>query len=173
MEVKCRHCGKSQLIDPIVFGNREKADLTCSECGQTFQVINPNLATFRVSTTRRTVSPVSSQVTDDGRVLRLPEWQEISLKVLEGNEKGTVYPVNKPRLTIGRENTDIVVRDRLSSRVHCALEVADGDVRILDLGSTNGTMVNNEYIQTAALTNGSVFKIGAHAFQLVIAPRGK
>lgn len=172
MEVKCRHCGHQQQVDDNLFGNREKVDLTCPECGKSFQIVNPMLATFRASTTRRTVSPVTSQVTDDGRVLRLPEGQEISLRVLEGNEKGTVYPINKPRMTIGRENADIVVKDRLSSRLHCALEVADQDIRLLDLGSTNGTLINNEFIDTATLSNGSIFQVGKHSFQLVIAPRG-
>jgi len=40
-----------------------------------------------------------------------------------------------------------------------------------DLGSTNGTLVNDELIAAATLENGSTFRIGKHVFQLVISPK--
>ena len=173
MDARCHHCGHVQAIQENVFGNHEKVDFTCKGCGRAFQVINPKLANFRAQTTRKKVPAITTDLSVDGRLLRLPEDQEIRLKVLEGNEKGTVYPVIKPRLTIGRANADVTIQDKLSSRVHCSLEISGQEVLLRDLESTNGTFVDDQPIQTVALSNGSVFRIGGHAFELVITPKGK
>jgi pSer/pThr/pTyr-binding forkhead associated (FHA) protein len=172
VEIRCHHCGHAfQVTGDIFVVNRERADIICPACKGSVQVVNPKLATFRAGTTNKKVSSITSAVTDDGRLLHLPEDEEISLKVLEGQEKGTVYPVAKPRITIGRGNADITVSDRVVSRVHCALEISDEGVLLRDLESTNGTLVDDRPIQTAPLSHGSTFRIGSHLFQLVITPK--
>ena len=171
MEVHCQHCGEVQAVGDKIFGNHEKVDLVCSKCSKTFQVINPKLATFRPEATRKKVPIITTGVSIDGLALSLPDNQEITLRALEGEEKGTVYPVHKPRITIGRANADVIVDDMLSSRVHCSLEVMDQSVVLRDLNSTNGTYVNDQPIQAVTLSNGSIFRIGGHSFQLVITPK--
>lgn len=171
MEARCHHCGQTQTIADSIFGKHERVDLVCAGCGKGFKAINPKLATFHAETTRKTVPTISSEVSVDGNLLSLPENENISLKVLEGNEKGTLYPVTKPRVTIGRTNSDIIIDDRLSSRVHCSLEVSGHAVLLRDLESTNGTFVADRPIKTAALVDGSIFRIGEHSFQLVITPK--
>jgi uncharacterized protein YbaR (Trm112 family) len=169
VEVRCHHCGYAfQVTQDIFVVNRERADLVCPACQGSLQVVNPKLATFRSGSTQKRLSPVTSAVADDGRLLRLPEDQEVCLKVLEGEERGTVYPVTKPRLTIGRSNADIMVNDSMVSRIHCALEISDEGVLLRDLESTNGTLVDNQPISAAVLQNGAAFRIGNHVFQLVI-----
>jgi len=172
VEICCHHCGHAfQVTGDIFVTNRERADIVCPACQGSLQVVNPKLATFRAGSTNKKVSSITSAVTDDGRLLHLPEDEEISLKVLEGEEKGTVYPVSKPRVTIGRANADITVSDRMVSRVHCALEISEEGVLLRDLESTNGTLVDDRPIQTAPLSHGSTFRIGCHLFQLVIAAK--
>lgn len=168
MEVRCYHCSKMQTVEDGIFGEHEKVNVPCSSCGKTFQIINPKLATFRSQTTRKSVPSITSEISVEGLKLTLPTNQEISLKVLEGHEKGTIYPIHKPRITIGRANSDVIINDMLSSRIHCALEVSDQTILLRDLESTNGTFVKGAPIQTALLSNGSVFKVGGHSFQLVI-----
>ena len=169
MEIRCHHCGHTfQVTGDIFVTNRERAELVCPACNRSLQVVNPKLATFRAGSTNKKVSSITSAVADDGRLLHLPEDEEISLKALEGEEKGTVYPVTKPRVTIGRANADITINDRMVSRVHCALEISDEGVLLRDLESTNGTLVDDRPIQTAPLSHGSSFRIGSHLFQLVI-----
>jgi len=57
---------------------------------------------------------------------------------------GRVLPI-EAGLTIGREGCDIVLPDPEVSRRHAVILVLDsGDVAIKDLGSTNGTWVNEE-----------------------------
>lgn len=172
MEVRCHHCGQGQAVEEGIFGNHEEASLPCSSCGKTFQVISPKLASFHADATRRAVPAITSGISIDGLSLNLPEDQEIYLRVLEGREKRTVYPVTKPRITIGRANSDVIINDALSSRVHCSLEIMGPTVLLRDLESTNGTLVNGQRIQTVTLSNGSIFRIGGHSFQLVITPKG-
>jgi pSer/pThr/pTyr-binding forkhead associated (FHA) protein len=79
--------------------------------------------------------------------------------------------VNKPRLLIGRSNADITIDDPTASRLHCALEVSERQVFVRDLGSSNGTFVNDQPVVIAPLDHGSTFRVGMHVFQLVITPR--
>ena len=172
MQAGCPHCGHLQTVSKENLGDREKLEVSCPACGKSFQVENPQLGDLQAETTRKKLRPVTSEVTPDGRVLRLPDGKTISVKVLEGHEKGTVYPVLKPRLTLGRSNADIIVNDPLSSRLHCGLEISEEGVLLRDLGSTNGTLVDNRPIRTAALSDGSTFQIGKHSFQLLITSKG-
>jgi hypothetical protein len=172
MDVICPHCGYAQKVGAGIFGEHEKVDIGCRACGKIFQIVSPKLGTFRPHTTRQNVTPVTQEMSVDGRLLCLPENQEISLNVLEGSEKGTVYPVIKPRITIGRTNADINIQDALSSRIHCAIEISGVSIELRDLDSTNGTFVGEQRIKTVTLSNGSTFRIGGHSFQLVITPSG-
>ncbi|HUU14227.1 MAG TPA: FHA domain-containing protein [Terriglobia bacterium] len=171
MQNRCDYCGTVMELRGEIFGDREKADVECPGCGRTIWVVNPTLETLRQETTKKKVTPVTSEVGTDGRRLHLPENAEISLRALEGRESGTVYAVPKPRMTIGRANADIIDHDPMMSRIHCALEVSDEGIRLLDLGSTNGTFVNDQQIESAALSNGSTFRAGEHLFQVVISPK--
>lgn len=64
--------------------------------------------------------------------------------------------------TAGRSSrSDFVIDAPLVSRLHCQFVVsADGAVNVQDLESTNGTWVNGERVQRAALAEGAVLKIG-------------
>jgi predicted Zn finger-like uncharacterized protein len=171
MEVRCPHCGSVQSISEDAFGAGEKVDVVCMGCGKTFQVVSPKVTLLRVETTRKSVPTISLEYAEDGRLLALPQDKEIGLKVLEGYEAGTVFAVAKPRITIGRSNADIIINDRVVSRLHCALEISEESVLLRDLGSTNGTIVGNQLVQTATLTSGSTFRVGMHVFQLLITPK--
>lgn len=84
-----------------------------------------------------------------------------------------MYAIAKPRITLGRANADVTIDDPLASRLHCVLETLEDRVQLRDLGSTNGTLVNDEPVSAAPLENGSTFRIGNHVFQLVISPKEK
>jgi pSer/pThr/pTyr-binding forkhead associated (FHA) protein len=64
--------------------------------------------------------------------------------------------------TIGRATgADFIVDAGLISRVHCRLTaLADGELEIKDLESTNGTYVNGERIETARLAPGDRLQVG-------------
>lgn len=84
-----------------------------------------------------------------------------TLYLLENSEARELEMPAEP-VTIGRsaQNT-IVLQDPRSSRHHCRIE-PDGDrVRVVDLGSQNGTFVNGAPISTRALRRGDLIEIGS------------
>jgi len=79
-----------------------------------------------------------------------------------GPSPGKVFPLMKNEITIGRDiNNEIVINDAEISRKHCRLVMtADGFV-IEDLGSTNGTWVNERRISSQhLLRNGESIRLG-------------
>src|SRR4051794_41098575 len=74
---------------------------------------------------------------------------------------GRVLPI-EAGLTIGREGTDIVLPDPEVSRKHAVIRVDEGGgAAIEDLGSTNGTYVNDERTDGAvAVDVGDVVRFG-------------
>ena len=69
------------------------------------------------------------------------------LIVYQGSLAGTRWPVTGERFTIGRgADCDLVLLERQISRYHASIErVADGYI-LRDLGSKNGTFVNQEQV---------------------------
>ena len=63
--------------------------------------------------------------------------------------------------TLGRgPRADFVLDAALVSRVHCRLVVADGDLVVENLGSTNGTFVNDRQVERATLKVGDRLRTG-------------
>ncbi|MGI8425268.1 MAG: FhaA domain-containing protein [Actinomycetota bacterium] len=81
---------------------------------------------------------------------------------LVGSEQSQVWSLDQPRLTLGRASTnEIMVADPNASREHARLEERDGSWWLVDLGSTNGTLVNETLIKERRLTPGDRITIGA------------
>ncbi len=83
--------------------------------------------------------------------------------VLEVN--GMRHPLEAPGLVIGRGvDADLRIDDPGVSRRHAEIRVMPGSpaptVTIIDLGSTNGMLVNGHRVQQAQLDDGGVVKIG-------------
>ena len=71
-------------------------------------------------------------------------------------------------LRIGREpDNDIVVSDLSVSSHHAELRKVAGAYRIVDLGSTNGTFVNEQRVTAALLSDGDMVGLGDSTFRLV------
>jgi len=64
------------------------------------------------------------------------------------------------KIVLGRERADMSFFDKRMSRRHCTLEVRDGVDYVTDLGSTNGTWVNNQRITEAELKPGDILRVG-------------
>jgi Protein of unknown function (DUF3662)/FHA domain len=95
--------------------------------------------------------------------------------VLEVN--GTRHPLQPPGLVIGRgSEADLRINDPGISRRHAQIRVAAAgphvQIDIVDLGSTNGIMVNGLRVQEAVLEEGSRIEIGSTRM-LVHAPAGR
>ncbi|WP_245719090.1 FHA domain-containing protein [Micromonospora rhizosphaerae] len=76
--------------------------------------------------------------------------------------RGFRFRVGREPLVIGRAPTaDVVVEDPHLSRRHAAVRRTDEGVSLVDLGSTNGTWLNDRRITGAEqLADGDVIRIG-------------
>jgi S1-C subfamily serine protease len=82
------------------------------------------------------------------------------LEVLSGEDAGRVVEVDRP-LILGRvQGADVVIRDARASRRHAELVPDGAALRLHDLGSANGTLVDGEPVQEARLQGGEEVRIG-------------
>ncbi len=82
--------------------------------------------------------------------------------VLQGADVGSIIPIDKPRITIGRApECDAVMREEGISRTHAKVEmVGESTVVITDLRSTNGTFVEGKRVEAATLESGDKLLLG-------------
>ena len=88
------------------------------------------------------------------------------IRVLSGFQQGHVYPVTDAKMVIGRDpKSDIpLATDSPASRQHAALYPDSESWRIQDLGSTNGTLLNDERISDSPIAPGDRIVIGDASF---------
>jgi putative serine protease PepD len=86
----------------------------------------------------------------------------MQLTIKSGPGAGKTVQVEGTEFTIGREaGVDFVLADGKASRRHAALRVLpDGRATLYDLGSSNGTFVNGQRIQSTLLQGGEQIQIG-------------
>jgi hypothetical protein len=113
---------------------------------------------FRVrSAALAKVTPVSDRSVTDTAVRR-------ASVILEVN--GMKHPLDPPGIVIGRgSEADLRINDPGVSRRHAEIRVEAGDatgtqVSVVDLGSTNGMLVNGSRAKQAELDDGGTIKIG-------------
>ncbi|MHB1406086.1 MAG: FHA domain-containing protein [Desulfitobacteriaceae bacterium] len=99
-----------------------------------------------------------------------PEREFGRLEVLTGAEnlpRGKTFRVDSKGIRIGRgKNNDIIIPDHFASIDHAYFRQHKGKSFIEDLGSTNGTWVNGERINSPVqLVVGDYVKIGSITFQ--------
>ncbi|MBI2237472.1 MAG: FHA domain-containing protein, partial [Actinobacteria bacterium] len=86
---------------------------------------------------------------------------DVSLVILEGGGPAKTHRIRKEVVTIGRlPDCDVVVPDPGASRHHARIRHRDGHYTLTDLGSTNGTLVNDELVQETLLEDGDRITIG-------------
>ena len=85
-----------------------------------------------------------------------------NLLIQKGPQAGISFPLFEGEVVIGRgSDIDIVLEDRLTSRRHARISWRGGQASIEDLGSSNGTFVNNQQISDRqTLSPGDSILIG-------------
>lgn len=77
-------------------------------------------------------------------------------------------------LTIGRSpQADLQIADERISRIHCGIRFESGTFILKDLGSTNGTWVNESRVQEARLRFGDAIRVGHFMLSFESKPRGQ
>ncbi len=85
----------------------------------------------------------------------------ITLRVLDGADRGRVFQEVPTPLTVGREEGNAVqLNDERISRFHLKIQEDKEKLVLTDLESTNGTKVNGEHVQFWILRPGDVVALG-------------
>ena len=85
----------------------------------------------------------------------------ITLRVIDGADRGRVFSDLNTPVTIGREEgNSIQLNDERVSRFHVKIQEDQEKVVLTDLESTNGTKINGEDIQLRILRYGDIISIG-------------
>ena len=137
--------------------------------------LEPSLPTGRFTLASEAVAGVEDRAADRRPAPSPPPSAQRHQLVLEVN--GTRHPLQPPGLVIGRgTEADLRINDPGISRRHAEIRVeAAGPslrIQIVDLGSTNGIIVNGHKVTEAVLQEGSRIEIGSTRM-LVHAPAGR
>jgi hypothetical protein len=114
---------------------------------------------FRVRSKSVSKSSMASGDPTDTQVRRATATLEVN---------GERLPLAPPGIVIGRGNdADLRIDDPGVSRRHIEIRVEEAQdlggaprITVLDLGSTNGVLVNDKRVERAALADGATIKIG-------------
>ena len=151
--VFCNQCGH----------RNPPASTFCSSCGAVLD--KPSL---RTNVLPKTDPLLNGIYDDDNAVVRAGEVEagEVMLVVRQGPEIGTRYMLVGDKVSVGRvPDSDIQLDDFTVSRQHAVLVREGNDWLLRDLGSLNGTYVNNERVEEAVVRHGDAIQIGR--FRLV------
>lgn len=195
MIIECTNCRARYQYDEDRFERKPSKKIKCAKCSTIFEIHNPAFAakpaarpeagegTFarRADETRTRSqekpkpdtteqSPLPEHDTGNlNAAPKMPLGRRLSLAVINGNDAGTVYRIEKPRVTIGRSGADFILNDTEASRQHAAIEVRDSLITIEDLKSTNGTLIDGERItELTQIGDKGEFQIGATTIMLIV-----
>lgn len=96
--------------------------------------------------------------------------EKFAFRMMTGRYEGVLFPLTPHKeIVAGRDpkTVEMTLDDELVSRRHAKFVVTPTGVTVLDLGSTNGTLVNGRKVQQAALEIGDNVLIGTTILRLV------
>ncbi len=90
---------------------------------------------------------------------------DINLVLFKKNGTTKTFPLPASVTVVGRQQQcDLCIPLMVISRKHCEINADGGVLRVRDLGSRNGTLVNGKKIADAVLNPGDSFQIGPLSF---------
>lgn len=107
-------------------------------------------------------------VTAISKISDRPVAKEACLVVICGLELGKKFNLNRPQIIIGRSSkADIQIDQEAVSRNHCKIINTGNAIMLRDMGSTNGTAVNDENIDEYVMRDGDFIKVGRVIFKFL------
>jgi pSer/pThr/pTyr-binding forkhead associated (FHA) protein len=89
---------------------------------------------------------------------------QAEITIESGPDAGHTHRAGDSALRLGRSpDNDLILRDPATSGHHARVERRGEQFWIVDLGSTNGTLVNGEPVQEKELNHGDRITIGQNA----------
>ena len=94
------------------------------------------------------------------------------LKVVGGKNDGRQIKISVPEFVIGRgDGAHLKPSSDLISRMHCAIRLKDGKVEVEDLGSRNGSFINDTQLTGPHIAkSGDRLRVGNLNFEILIDP---
>jgi pSer/pThr/pTyr-binding forkhead associated (FHA) protein len=109
---------------------------------------------------------------EDNGTEQLPSGAAL-LVVKRGPNAGSRFLLDQIVTSAGRRpGSDIFLDEVTVSRRHAEFRMENGEFRVIDVGSLNGTYVNREPVESAVLANGDEIQIGKFRLVFLAAPRG-
>lgn len=108
---------------------------------------------------------ISKVVKEKESKLKKPEY---ALRVSSGLTQGALVPLGKKKNILGRSfRACLPLEDERVSREHAQILMREGKFFLSDMGSTNGTFLNNEEVRgEVEVKSGDVIRIGNSIFRL-------
>lgn len=187
--IECSNCHSKYQYDEQRFERRPSKRIKCAKCQHIFEIFNPALPKEPASappgddtSMKRAVPkpvekpelryeppPPAPDLATGTPPLQMPQGKRLSLAIIDGPDAGSVFRIEKTRVTVGRAGADLALNDTEASRQHAAVEVHDTICMLLDLGSTNGTILEGEKISgPTELQNHSEFLVGSSTLMLIV-----
>ncbi len=95
-----------------------------------------------------------------------PASMGFKLFIVAGKGKGREFEFDQPHVTIGRmPSCDLVLLDTNVSRGHCQIAFEYGEFVLRDIGSANGTFLNESLTTEAYLYDGDRIGVGPVTFE--------
>jgi pSer/pThr/pTyr-binding forkhead associated (FHA) protein len=89
------------------------------------------------------------------------EGPRATIREIRPDRSSRTFAFEGRPLTIGRSSDNgLVLRDGRASRHHARIDVRRGSLVLTDLGSTNGSWVNDRRVDSIALGEGDQVRIG-------------
>jgi len=180
--ITCPQCESKYRYDEARFGSEPSKRVRCTTCGFTFTVDNPLQVGDATNAGRDVALPPDLFADDEAKgaepespelpaLAPLPADVRYSLAVIAGAQAGTVFPITKPRIFIGRGSAmDVQLKDSEVSRRHAMIEVRSDEATLHDLGATNGTYVDGQRVDRTELSNRAEFTVGSTTMMFIVAP---
>jgi len=91
-----------------------------------------------------------------------------SLRQMNGTFIGRKYPINQGSTLVGRDpGLDVTINEDSVSRRHAELVYDGTSLQIMDLGSTNGTFINDVPVKNKTASHGDVIRFGNIMFKYI------
>lgn len=188
MIIECTNCHSKYQYDEDRFERKPSKKIKCAKCQTVFEIHNPafaapekaddSTASRHEETQHRRIvkpqetteqSPIPPSTGQSAVKAHLPTGKRLSIAIIDGPDAGSVYRIEKPRVTIGRASADLTLNDTEASRQHAAIEVRDSIYLLEDLNSTNGTLVDGRRITEATeIQDKAEFVIGGSTLMFIV-----
>ena len=82
------------------------------------------------------------------------------------------FELGRKSITIGRGiDANVMIADKLASRIHCGISYKDGSYFLRDFDSRNGTLVNDCSIEVCRINPGDRIRVGDMVFSVEVSRR--